>query len=94
MAPRSFLHQLPANQRPRWDDVTLWQSVIVRLVSVVCCGGKSQAVRPAFGSVIFCENVTNLEAFFRALGFTGHIMTSQSPHLSAYCPYRRVWREP
>jgi hypothetical protein len=37
------------------------------------------------GSVRIGANVTNFEAYLRALGSARQIMTAQSPDLSAYC---------
>jgi hypothetical protein len=45
------------------------------------------------GSVRNGANVTNFEAYLRALGSARQIMTARSPDLSAYCSFRRFWRE-
>ena len=46
------------------------------------------------GSVRIGANVTSFEIYLRAPGHTRQTMTARSPDLSAYCSFRRFWREP
>jgi hypothetical protein len=78
--------QCPSMGRP-----TLWPSVIVRLVRVVCCGGKSQTARPAF---MFDRRACFPAPTWRRLAAVRNVGDGRSgaTRSHAQTPWRRAWR--